>query len=595
MNVAITGTGAGSATILASVAGGVIPNTTTNAVVTVPGTIVLPSSGTVSLGQTVAFPVSLATAAPSQITIALVSSDTNRVTVSPSSITIAAGQTTPATQPTVTGINFGAIDHHCDSHRLCFGKHRSSSGGNRGVQSRDAHDGRDRHSKPVACAFGAGAGRRTGYKPEFIKYQRGDGAGYRDLCRGSWTVQVPITAVAAGVAVIHAFSLPSVADTTATVTVQGNIILPASLTVSPAHQATLSVQLGSPAPVNGVTVSLSSSDTSKATVSTNVFIAQGQTTPATNPIVNGVNFGSVTITASANGFGSATTAVQISGSASFQPATLTVVNGSGAKNIALTLSAAVPSSVTFNLSSSNQSAATVLPSVTIPANQTSINVAVTPVAIGQSTITASTSTPNIANTTAVITVTAPGGINLPANTDVGLSVTEDFPISLGTPAPTGGVSVTLTSSNTSKLTVSPGTITIAAGQSSPATLPQITGVDIGSVTITASATGYTTAVAPAQVSSIVSYAPSSLTIVGATTQNFVLTLAGTPPAAGIAVAVSSSNTSVATTPATITFFPSGGGVATANLPVTGVAPGSAVIHVNATPFIPDTTAACHGS
>src|ERR1039457_3587452 len=208
----------------------------------------------------------------------------------------------------------------------------------------------------------------------------------------------------------------------------------------------------------------------------------------------------------------------------------------------------------------------------------------------RSQITASTTTPNIANATAGVTVTPPGAITVPSNLNVGLSTSVDFPVTLGTPAPAGGVTVTLTSSDLSKLTFSPTTVSIAAGQTTPTTQPKATGINIGAVTITASAATYTSAVVPAQVTATVSFAPPSLTIVGTATQNFTLTLSGAAPPSGITVTLSSSATGVATVPLQLTFLPNGGSPSTLTVPVTGVAPGTAVIHVSATPFIPDTTA-----
>ena len=85
----------------------------------------------------------------------------------------------------------------------------------------------------------------------------------------------------------------------------------------------------------------------------------------------------------------------------------------------------------------------------------------------------------------------------------------------------------------------------------------------------------------------VSFTPATVTIAGPKTQNLTLTLSSAAPAGGVTVNVSSSNTQVATTPATVTFAQ---GATTTNVPVTALTLGTTVIHANATIFIPDATA-----
>jgi hypothetical protein len=91
---------------------------------------------------------------------------------------------------------------------------------------------------------------------------------------------------------------------------------PASIAVSgvtvPVGQSkTLNVSLSSPAPINGVTITLSSSDTTVFTVTPSVFIAANQTTPAAPPQVNGMALGSATVFASAGGYTSGNATVSV--------------------------------------------------------------------------------------------------------------------------------------------------------------------------------------------------------------------------------------------------------------------------------------------
>jgi uncharacterized protein YjdB len=590
VNVLLTAVAAGSATITATAVAPGIANATTSVTVVNTVTINLPASGTLGLDQSVSFPVSLSSAAVAPVTIALASDDTSRVTLSTASVTIAAGQTIPPTQPTITGVNFGAANINATA-----SGYTPASSTVQVIASvvftplSLTMTGTGTQNLTLTLSAPAPPG---GVIMNLISSNTSAVTVPANVSfsPSSSVVTVPVTAIAPGSATIHASSLPNIADSTASVTVQGAINLPANVTVPPGQQAPFSVTLGTPAPSGGVTVSLTSSDTSKvALVSGNIFFPEGQTTPTFTPTVNGVDFGSSTITATANGYGSANTVVQVTGSANFFPGSLTF-SGTGTQNLSLTLSVPAPSSVTFTLNSSSTGVATVPPSVTIPANQNSVTVPVTAVGPGSTTITASTTTPNIANATAGVTVTAPGVITVPVNLAVGLSTSVDFPVTLGTPAPAGGATVTLASSDTTKLSISPGTVDITAGQSTPAIQPKVTGIDIGALTITASAPGYTSAVEPEQVTATVSYAPTSLTIVGTASQSFTLTLSGAAPPSGIIVTLTSSNTGVATVPQQLTFLPNGGSPSTLVVPVTGVTPGNAVIHVAAMPYIPDTTA-----
>src|ERR1019366_6260843 len=190
-------------------------------------------------------------------------------------------------------------------------------------------------------------------------------------------------------------------------------------------------------------------------------IAAGQTTPATQPKATGINIGAVTITASAATYTSAVVPAQVTATVSFAPPSgITVTWSSSATGVT-----AVPLQLTF------------LPNGGSPSTLT---VPVTGVAPGTAVIHVS-ATPFIPDTTANVTVLPPGAIGLPANVSVGPTLSVPFPVTLGTPAPTGGVTVTLASADTSKLTISPLTVNIAAGDTVPAIQPTVTGVNYGTV------------------------------------------------------------------------------------------------------------------
>ena len=82
----------------------------------------------------------------------------------------------------------------------------------------------------------------------------------------------------------------------------GGIALPLSQTVQAGQSAPFNVQLQIPAPVDGTTVTLVSSNPAVLTITPSVSIAPGSTTPATQPQITGVAAGSVTVTATSGGY-----------------------------------------------------------------------------------------------------------------------------------------------------------------------------------------------------------------------------------------------------------------------------------------------------
>jgi hypothetical protein len=120
-------------------------------------------------------------------------------------------------------------------------------------------------------------------------------------------------------------------------------------------------------------------------------------------------------------------------------------------------------------------------------------------------------------------------------------------------APPGGAVVTLASGNTAAATV-PASVTIGGGATTKTfTVPTSPVATTQSVTLTASYAGVnqqaTLTVNPPVVSSV-TLSPTSVT--GGTSSTGTVTLTGLAPAAGAVVTLSSSNTTAATVPASIT-------------------------------------------
>jgi hypothetical protein len=167
------------------------------------------------------------------------------------------------------------------------------------------------------------------------------------------------------------------------------------------------------------------------------------------------------------------------------------------------------------------------------------------------------------------------------------SLGQSIPLSLTLSGPaSSSVVVALTSSDTSKVTVSPAYIYIAPGATAPSSPALVAGADFGSAVITAAAYNFQPLTRQVQVSTAASLWPKSVALKPGATQNLSVVLSTSAPN-GVTLALSSSNTGVATVPATVTIPPGG---TSAPVLVTAAGGGSAVIHASALPGVADTTA-----
>jgi hypothetical protein len=198
---------------------------------------------------------------------------------------------------------------------------------------------------------------------------------------------------------------------------------------------------------------------------------------------------------------------------------------------------------------------------------------------------------------ATVTISASAGsggsgpILLPGNVTVGLDQSVAFPVTLSAAAPTGSLFITLASSDTSKVTVTPTAIIIPQGATKSNVVPLVNGVAAGSATITASAFGLPSTNQLVQVTSGsavgMSFSPASLMINGTSTQSLTLILPAAAPSGGLAVHLTSSEPGVAAVPATVNI---GESSTSALVPVTGVSAGSATISASAANYLNATAA-----
>jgi hypothetical protein len=604
VSVLVTGVAAGAVTITASAPN--IASATASVTVTQPaaGGILLPGNVTLAPGDTVNFPVTLGTAAPAGgAFITLASSDPSIAIAWPSNLLIPEGVTsTSRTVNTVTGISAGSatITASASGYPTASARVQVTGGGTTAMTMSFSPvsltiNGTATQNltlnlsapAPAALVVNLSSSNATvASAPATVGFGT-----------GMTSVAVPVTGVAAGSVTITA-SAPNVASATASVAVTqpaaGGILLPGNVTLAPGDTVNFPIALGTTAPAGGVFITLATSDPSIAIAwPSNLLIPEGVTsTPRTVNTVSGISAGLATITASAFGYPTASAQVRVTGGGittttmSFSPVSLTI-NGIATQNLTLNLSAPAPAALVVNLSSSNATVASVPATVSFGTGMTSVAVPVTGVAAGSVTITASA--PNIASATASVTVsvtvTQPAGaILLPASATVGLNQSLALQVTLPAPAPAGGVTVSLASSDTATATVTPS-VFIAARSTFSTTPPQVTGIKLGSASITASAPGFTPGSTQIQVnanggSCAFSPAVFGLRIIAGSAQDLTLYCMPTP-ASGLTVSLSSSDTSVATVPSSVTYVGNSGGIP---VPVTGVGVGSATITATTSSF-----------
>ena len=100
---------------------------------------------------------------------------------------------------------------------------------------------------------------------------------------------------------------------------------------------------------------------------------------------------------------------------------------------------------------------------------------------------------------------------------------------LGTPAPFGGLVVTLASSDSTLASISPNSVFIPAGATTAATQPVVTAQNVGTATITASAPNYLTASQSVTVTATITMSPTSLVIPAGGTRLLALVLSAPLP------------------------------------------------------------------
>jgi hypothetical protein len=287
----------------------------------------------------------------------------------------------------------------------------------------------------------------------------------------TFTVRAPFVG-STGVATVRARNLINSQSVTGTVTIDADTEEPNfTVRMSPdfvyggSENATGLIQLSAPAPIGGLTFTLSSSDSTKLTVPQSVRVNAGETTATFNTTSARVN----------DDVRLFVTAARPSGITAqddlwvLAPALRrlvmnpNVVSGGQSSVGTVELFAPAPAGgVTVTLQSSS-GAATVPGSVFIPANLSSVSFTATTVPVSEDRVATITGTFRASSASATLTIRTARLIGLDLNPrDLPGGAISVATVTLDQPAPAGGIVVNLSSSNSSLVTL-PSTVTIPGG------------------------------------------------------------------------------------------------------------------------------------
>jgi hypothetical protein len=342
--------------------------------------------------------------------------------------------------------------------------------------------------------------------------------------------------------------------------------------VTAGSSVTGTVTLAGAAPSGGAVVTLSSSDSS-VTLPSTLTVSPGATSATFTITTGGVpSQTSVTISGTYNGTLSAILTVNpvLISSVSLSP--VTVIGGASSTGTVTLNAPAFGSGAVITLSSSNTSAAGVPTSVTVAPGTTTATFSVTTNGVATSTAVTISATYNGAqNATLTVNPVNPAALSsvaLSPSNPIG-GATSTGTVTLTGAAPPSGIVVALTSNNITVATV-PANVTVAAGATT-ATFTISTTPVAANTTASISAT-YNSVTKSANLT-VRAVTPSSLALsptnpIGGVTSAATVTLSGAAPSGGAVVTLTSSNTAIATVPASLTIS---AGATTATFTVSTIA------------------------
>ncbi len=380
-----------------------------------------------------------------------------------------------------------------------------------------------------------------------------------------------------------------------------------SYTVTPSHTGVVFTPASQPVTINNghalnvnfasvQTFSISGTISGAGATGASVALTGNSTAVTTvdgsgNYSFSGLTNGSYTVTPSNAGFffspssqsvtiaGASLTAINFGGSPAVSSVSVTPASVLGGTSATGTVTLGSPASLggtLVTLSSSNTAAAQVPATVTVAANATTatFTVSTSPVATSAS-LSISATAGSTVSTSFGVTAPAPTSLNLnPVSVPAGAPSTGT--VVLNGPAPTGGATVSLSSSNPSAAQV-PATVTVPQNATT-ATFTVTTssvGVDT-SLTVSASFNGTKSANLTVTSAVLGSATVSPVSVLGGASSTGTVTLTKTAPAGGALVTLSSSNLAAAQVPASVTVA-AGATTATFTVATTPVAADSPLV------------------
>jgi len=373
----------------------------------------------------------------------------------------------------------------------------------------------------------------------------------------SATFSVTTSTVTSSTQVTISGTYPAGTTRTAALTVTPAVTL-SSVSLNPTsvtggNPSTGTVTLTGAAPAGGVSVSLTSSNTAAASVQASVTVSAGSTSATFTITTLGVASTTTSVVTATLGTSTNATLTLTAASLSSVTRSPTSVVGGNNSTGTVTLNGSAPTGgAVVTLSSSNTSAAQVPTSITVAAGARSATFTITTTPVSVNTSVTITGTYGVARTT-TLTVSAPTLSTLARSpTSVVGGNNSTGTITLNGAAPTGGVSVSLQSSNTAAAQV-PANVAIPAGSRSATFTITTSGVASStSVTITAVYRTTRTTTLTVTVAGLTSLTLNPSTVTGGSPSTATLTLNGAAPPAGAVVALTSTNTSAAQVPPSVT-------------------------------------------
>lgn len=266
------------------------------------------------------------------------------------------------------------------------------------------------------------------------------------------------------------------------------ILAPSAATLGLDITQQMLLSLSHPAPNGGLVVSLQSDNESSVTLPSDVTVMAGDSSITFDLLT--LVAGDAIITAQAPDYADATADISVKAAALVLPASAVVSPGS---TISIPINLTKPAPVgglAINLAIDNAGVATVPASIVVAEGDSVVNVDITGLIPGMAIITVTAIDYDSATTALTVDTIAidfdpviSGTLTIPQE------MTRQLRVKLSKPAPPGGLTIDLSSSDDASLTVTPSQVTIPASQTQANIFIGITGVAVGSATITASNTG----------------------------------------------------------------------------------------------------------